>query len=257
MDGSDASTSRASSTSRRAFACTISTSAAPARRCSFSPGSATPRTRSTISRRRSPTGFTSSRSRAAASASRRTRDSGYDTPRLVEDIRAALERLHLGRVILIGHSIAGEEMTLSRGEASRSRCRSSSISTPRTIASLGDSLIDEVFAVPPDVPARPQPSAADTATAAGYVEFVHRTRGVNIPESDIRARYRVRRMERGDHRRLSIDRRGASQLSRGARARAGDLRGDRHRHAARAVAAHRPRARGGAPGDDSRHRVRA
>jgi pimeloyl-ACP methyl ester carboxylesterase len=33
------------------------------------------------------------------------------------------------------------------------------------------------------------PGRADTATAAAYVRFVHRSRGVNIPEADIRARY--------------------------------------------------------------------
>ena len=36
---------------------------------------------------------------------------GYDTPRLAEDIRTALDSLHLRRVSFIGHSIAGEEMT--------------------------------------------------------------------------------------------------------------------------------------------------
>jgi len=34
------------------------------------------------------------------------------------------------------------------------------------------------------------PLAADTATPEAYVDFVHRTRGVKIPESDIRTRYR-------------------------------------------------------------------
>src|SRR5215208_673398 len=36
---------------------------------------------------------------------------GYSTSRLVEDIRSAIDSLRLGRVTLIGHSIAGEEMT--------------------------------------------------------------------------------------------------------------------------------------------------
>jgi pimeloyl-ACP methyl ester carboxylesterase len=42
-------------------------------------------------------------------------ETGYETPRLVEDIRTAIDKLHLGRVILIGHSIAGEEMTRFAG----------------------------------------------------------------------------------------------------------------------------------------------
>jgi pimeloyl-ACP methyl ester carboxylesterase len=114
---------------------------------------------------------------------------GYDTPRLVEDIRAAIQRLHLGRVILIGHSIAGEEMTYLASKH------------PDEIAKLvyldaaydriaADSMISELFPVPPSVPSRPEPTDADTATVTGYVDFVHRTRGVNIPESDIRERYK-------------------------------------------------------------------
>jgi pimeloyl-ACP methyl ester carboxylesterase len=116
-------------------------------------------------------------------------DSGYELPRLVEDIRAAVQRLHLGRVILIGHSIAGEEMTYLASKH------------PDEVTKLvyldaaydriaGDSMISEVFVVPPNVGPRPEPTEADTATAAGYVDFVHRTRGVNIPEPDIRARYK-------------------------------------------------------------------
>jgi pimeloyl-ACP methyl ester carboxylesterase len=116
-------------------------------------------------------------------------DTGYDTRRLVEDIRTAIDKLHLGRVILIGHSIAGEEMTRFAG------------TYPDRVAKLvyldgaydriaADSMLNEVFPVLPDVPPRPLPTEADTASPAAYVDFVHRTRGVNIPESDIRTRYR-------------------------------------------------------------------
>lgn len=116
-------------------------------------------------------------------------ESGYETSRLVDDIIAALDRFHLTRVTLIGHSIAGEEMTQLAGDH------------PDRVAKLvyldaaydrvmADSLIDEVVPVSLDLPPRPQPGRGDTATAAGYVAFVHKTRGVNIPESDIRARYR-------------------------------------------------------------------
>ena len=116
-------------------------------------------------------------------------ESGYDTPTLVEDIRAAIDSLHLGRVTIIGHSIAGEEMTRLAGEY------------PAVVDKLvyldaaydrisADAALQDVFPVAPNVPGRPDPTAADTATAAAYVAFVHRVRGVNIPESDIRTRYR-------------------------------------------------------------------
>jgi non-heme chloroperoxidase len=115
---------------------------------------------------------------------------GFDTPRLVEDIRQVLDRLHLGRVVLMGHSIAGEEMT--RFAATH----------PDRVAKLvyldaaydrvaADSMLTELFPAPPDVAPPPIPTAADTATPAAYVDFVHRTRGVNIPEADIRTRFRI------------------------------------------------------------------
>ena len=169
-------------------------------------------------------------------------ETGYETPRLVEDIRAAIDKLHLGRVILIGHSIAGEEMTRFAGKY------------PDRVAKLvyldaaydrvaADSMLSEIFPVPPDVPPRPQPTAADTATPAAYVDFVHRTRGVDIPESDIRDALSLRRLGRGDRLRLPGDERGASAVSPRSRAGARDLCGDRHGLAARALAAQRSRAR--------------
>ncbi len=116
-------------------------------------------------------------------------DTGYDTPRLVQDLRVAIQKLKLGKVILIGHSIAGEEMTRFAGRY------------PNEISKLvyldaaydriaADSMLSEIFPVAPDVPLPPQPTAADTATPEAYVKFVHKTRGVAIPESDIRARYK-------------------------------------------------------------------
>jgi pimeloyl-ACP methyl ester carboxylesterase len=53
-----------------------------------------------------------------------------------------------------------------------------------------DALLQEIFPVPPNIPGRPEPTAADTATPAAYVAFVHRVRGVNIPEADIRVRFK-------------------------------------------------------------------
>jgi non-heme chloroperoxidase len=114
---------------------------------------------------------------------------GYDTPRLVEDIRTALDALKLDRVILVGHSIAGEEMT--RFAATYPERVDRLVYLDAAYDRIdADSMFQEIFPVPPNVPARPQPGAADTATAAAYVAFVHRTRGVNIPDADIRTRYR-------------------------------------------------------------------
>jgi len=116
-------------------------------------------------------------------------ESGYDTRRLVADIRAAIDALHLGRVTIIGHSIAGEEMTRLANESPSliDKLVYLDAAYDRVTAA---GLLDDAFPVPPNVPARPEPTAADTATPAAYVAFVHRMRGVNIPESDIRTRFR-------------------------------------------------------------------
>jgi pimeloyl-ACP methyl ester carboxylesterase len=116
-------------------------------------------------------------------------DSGYDTPRLVADIRAAIDSLHLGHVTIIGHSIAGEEMTRFAAEypALVDKLVYLDAAYDRVTA---DAQLQEVFPIPPNVPGRPEPTAADTATPAAYVAFVHRVRGVNIPEADIRVRYK-------------------------------------------------------------------
>ena len=114
---------------------------------------------------------------------------GYEIRRLVEDVRAALDALGLGKVTLIGHSIAGEELTRFAATYPQRVDRLVCLDAAYDRVALNDAL-DEIFPVPLDIPAPPEPSAADTATAAAYVDFVHRTRGVNIPEADIRTRYR-------------------------------------------------------------------
>ena len=114
--------------------------------------------------------------------------SGYDTRRLVEDIRRALDALGLSRVSLIGHSIAGEELTRFAVTYPEQVDRLVYLDAAYDRIAL-DSALDALFPVPPNVPSVPEPGAADTATPAAYVTFVHRTRGVDIPEADIRTRY--------------------------------------------------------------------
>jgi len=114
---------------------------------------------------------------------------GYDTPRLVEDIRAALDALGAARVILVGHSIAGEEMT--RFAATYPDRVDRLVYLDAAYDRIdADSMFQNIFPVAPSVPARPTPTATDTATPSAYVAFVHRTRGLDIPEADIRTRYR-------------------------------------------------------------------
>ena len=114
---------------------------------------------------------------------------GYDITTLVDDIRTVIDRLHLGRVILVGHSIAGEEMTHLAAQYPDQVLKLVYLDAAYDRIAT-DSMIDEALPVLPEVAPRPEPTEVDTVTPEAYVQFVHRTRGVDIPESDIRTRYR-------------------------------------------------------------------
>ena len=107
--------------------------------------------------------------------------------RLVADIRAVMDSLKLQRVDIVGHSFAGQEMTrFAKRWPARVR---------RMVYLDGafdnvtvDSVSETVFTAPMMYPAKDPLQARDTSTFRSYVSYVHSTRGVKIPESDIRVR---------------------------------------------------------------------
>jgi len=111
----------------------------------------------------------------------------YELDTRVNDIRRVLDALHLDRASLVGHSIAGEELTRFAARFPNRVEKLVYLDAAYDRLAM-DSLVDITFTGPMDLPSMPQPNAADTATPPAYVAFVHRTRGVNIPEADIRAR---------------------------------------------------------------------
>jgi pimeloyl-ACP methyl ester carboxylesterase len=113
---------------------------------------------------------------------------GYDTPRLVADIAAVLDSLHLPRVSFVGHSIAGEEMT--RFAATYPRRVDKLVYLDAAYDRVRANELFDAAPIVPGLPAPPSPRAEDTASAGAYVAFVHRTRGVGIPDADIRTRFR-------------------------------------------------------------------
>lgn len=117
-------------------------------------------------------------------------DSGYDYETLARDVIAVLDSKGIERAILLGHSIAAVELT-TMGSEHPDRVQSLVfLDTYCTVPEV-ESLLISLFSAPPGRMMNPiQPSLVDTATVEGYVSFVHRSRGVDIPESDIRARYR-------------------------------------------------------------------
>ena len=100
---------------------------------------------------------------------------------LVADITATLDSLGLGQAVLVGHSIAGEEMTRF-AELHDARCAG----LVYLDAAYDRSLLDTLASKQPSAPG-PTIRAADTATFATVRALYARVSGVEEPESDIRA----------------------------------------------------------------------
>jgi non-heme chloroperoxidase len=100
---------------------------------------------------------------------------------LVTDIATVLDSLGLGKVVLIGHSIAGEEMTRFA-----ERCGARCAGLVYLDAAYDRSGVDTLASRQPAAPA-PRISAADTATFASLRALYARVMGVEEPEADIRA----------------------------------------------------------------------
>lgn len=101
---------------------------------------------------------------------------GYDIGTLAHDIRVVCDRLNLQRVILVGHSLAGDEMTKFAA------------TYPETVRALVylDAAYDRTD-MPPEGTGPPQnPNRADLVSIATYRDFVQRTRGMRMPESELR-----------------------------------------------------------------------
>ena len=105
--------------------------------------------------------------------------SGYDVASRVADLRAVLDSLHLERVALVGHSIAGDELT---GFAAAYPDRVSAL--VYLDAAYDHSDIATLLAgSPPPAPML----ATDSASPATVQAFLLRNYGMRIPEAQLRA----------------------------------------------------------------------
>jgi pimeloyl-ACP methyl ester carboxylesterase len=105
---------------------------------------------------------------------------GYDIDTRVADLRAVLDSLGLTKVFLVGHSIAGDELTAFAGRY------------PDRVAGLiyldaayDHSGIASMLARTPP-PAMPM-QAADSTSPAAVDAFLKRTWGMTVPEAQLRA----------------------------------------------------------------------
>ena len=102
---------------------------------------------------------------------------GYDADRLADDVLAVVDALKLERPVLIGHSIAGEELS---SFAARYPTRA------RGLVYL-DAVGDRTAPMPrmPSVPGA-QPSAADRSSIAAFQAWMKSSQGMAFPESEMR-----------------------------------------------------------------------
>lgn len=105
---------------------------------------------------------------------------GYDLDTRVADLRAVLDSLKLARVALVGHSIAGDELTAFAGRY------------PDRVASLVylDAAYDHsgIAAMLKQAPPPPMPMrAADSASTAAVDAWLKRSYGMMVPEAQLRA----------------------------------------------------------------------
>ena len=105
--------------------------------------------------------------------------SGYDMAGRVADLRAVLDSLGLQRVALVGHSIAGDELTAFAG------------AYPARVTSLVylDAAYDHsnLQQMLGQFPAPPPMQARDSASPRGGAGLSPRTYGMHIPEAQLRA----------------------------------------------------------------------
>ena len=106
--------------------------------------------------------------------------SGYDLDSRVADLHAVLDSLHLTKVFLVGHSIAGDELTAFAGRY------------PDRVAGLVylDAAYDHSGIAPmlgrtppPAIPMQP----ADSVSPAAVDAYLNRTWGMMVPEAQLRA----------------------------------------------------------------------
>jgi len=113
-------------------------------------------------------------------------DAGYDTDTLAHDLEEALDALRHERVHLVGHSLAGDEMTRFAGRRPDRVERLVYLDAAYDRAAMRKLLAMSLF-TNPKPPAPPRASKRDKASVQAYGDYVERVHGVRWPEAEVRA----------------------------------------------------------------------
>jgi pimeloyl-ACP methyl ester carboxylesterase len=111
-------------------------------------------------------------------------DSGYDAATRAHDIVTVLDSLHIHRAALVGHSIAGDELS-KVGETYPSRVRALIYLDaydygPTRIAELGEVKMPASMVFPPPM------TSADSASPSAVTAYYSRLVGGKYPEAEVR-----------------------------------------------------------------------
>ena len=113
-------------------------------------------------------------------------ETGYDVTTLADDIRIVLDSLGSGRVVLAGHSLGGDEMTLFARRHPERVAALIYIEAAYDRASSRDSMAH----YPAPASETPPATEADLSSVGAYRSFYARVNGVTMPLSEIEAMYR-------------------------------------------------------------------
>lgn len=102
----------------------------------------------------------------------------YTIPVLVEDVHAALDTLRLAKIDLVGHSIAGQELSWLAAKYPDRIDR---------LVYLDAGFDYAAHPVPGPLPDQPPPTAADSASPAAGLAYYRKMSDARLPEGDYRA----------------------------------------------------------------------
>ena len=108
-------------------------------------------------------------------------EAGYDTATLTGDLRIALDSLGFRRVTLIGHSVAGDEMTQFAIDHPERVSRLVYLDAAYDRAALSKLQADL------HLPDPPGPAEADVMALAAFANYLLRVLALPLPEAEIRA----------------------------------------------------------------------
>lgn len=115
--------------------------------------------------------------------------SGYTVSRLGEDVVQVLNALELRQPVLIGHSLAGRELSYVASAHPGRMAGAIYLDAAYRYAFDWPGSMDNLLDLPPPPnppPAMPQPSESDLASFAAYRAWTARVRGYTLPEAELR-----------------------------------------------------------------------